>query len=173
MNRHVLISFVALFSLVNGPAIQGAENDEHDGLRPKPYGAVGQWQLSIEHQRGLFTDCSALAIAPDYQSGINFFWVTLTNFSWQFDEKPFLVRLLVDGHDLGVWTMNPTEAVSGYIDLIGDRGSDRKTQMAIEAGSELEAIIGSDTKTFSLKDVNKAFGELLDCWMTATGHRGR
>jgi hypothetical protein len=175
MNRQVSIICFALFSLVNGPGILHAEN----AGSMKPPVAVGQWTVSVDRDEGgHFMDCSARAIAPDSQSGIGImilananFWLTLTNATWQFDDRPVPVRLHIDDYDLGLQTMNPIEARSAYINL-GNLRSNRNMQMALEAGSKLEAIIGSDTTTFSLKDIDKAFGELINCAMTGIGHPG-
>jgi hypothetical protein len=161
--------------LVSGSGILHAEHT--DGMIPPV--AVGQWMISLDRDGGgQFMDCSARAIAADSQSGIDIsilananVWLTLTHVSWQFEKRKIQVRLRIDDYDLGTRTMNPIEAQSGYINL-GNLGSDRNVQMALEAGSKLEVSIGSDVKTFSLKDIDKAFGELTKCAMTGIGRPG-
>jgi hypothetical protein len=165
-------AILSTFLLANGSGILHAENS----VGTNPPVAVGQWLISLDRdESGQFVDCSARAIAADSQSGIDIsilananVWVTLTDASWQFPKGKIPVHLRIDDYDLGTRTMNPIDGQSGLIDL-GNLGSDRNTQLAIEAGLKLEVFIGSDVKTFSLKDVDKAFGELTKCAVTGAG----
>jgi hypothetical protein len=175
MNKKASLICFAVLSLVNGLGTLHAENS----VNAIPPVVVGRWTISIDRDEGgRFIDCSARTIAPDSRSGIDIsilananVWLTLTDASWQFEKKAIPVRLRVDDYDLGPRTMNPIEAQSWYINL-GNLRSDSNMQMAFEAGSKLQAIIGSDVKTFSLKDIDKAFGELINCAMIGIGRPG-
>lgn len=175
MNKKASLICFAVLSLVDGLRTLRAENS----VNAIPPIVVGRWTISIARDEGgRFMDCSARAIAPDSRSGIDIsilananVWLTLTDASWQFGKESIPVHLRVDDYDLGPRTMNPIEAQSGYINL-GNLGSNRNMQMALEAGSKLEAIIGSDVKTFSLKDIDKAYGELINCAMSGIRRPG-
>ncbi len=165
--KGLLIGLVAI-SAVNGPATLRAQ----DSGQNSPV-VVGQWTVSVyRDDGGHFMDCSAKSMAPDSRSGMDIsilangnIWLTLTNAAWAFANKTVPVNIRVDDYDLGMRSMNPIGSRSGYINF----GSDKIFQAAISSGGKLYAKVGSNIKEFSLKDSDKAFGELTSCAMTGVG----